>query len=75
MVLEMVTGKGPSRSVHAIDDGGDVGHKRLVTLVREKMNPMLAANIYSIEEIVDQYWKANMTLARWKLWLGLLYNM
>ena len=72
MVLEMVTGKGPSRSVRAIDDGGDVGHKRLVTLVREKMNPMLAANISSIEEIVDQYWKENMTLARWKLWLGLL---
>nr|POE84947.1 receptor-like serine/threonine-protein kinase ale2 [Quercus suber] len=53
MVLEIVTGKGPSRSVHAIDDGGDGGHKRLVKLSREKMNPMLAANISSIEEIVD----------------------
>ena len=36
VVLKMVTRKGPSRSVHAIDDGREAEHKRLVTWVREK---------------------------------------
>uniref|UniRef100_A0A7N2N795 Receptor-like serine/threonine-protein kinase n=1 Tax=Quercus lobata TaxID=97700 RepID=A0A7N2N795_QUELO len=52
VVLEMVTGKGPSRSVHAIDDGGEAEHKRLVTWVREKMKKV-AANTSFLEEIID----------------------
>ena len=51
-MLEMVTGKGPSRSVHAIDDGGEAEHKRLVTWVREKMKKG-AANTSLLEEIID----------------------
>ena len=31
VVLEMVTGKCPSRSVSDVDDGGEADHKRLVT--------------------------------------------
>uniref|UniRef100_A0A7N2KRT9 Receptor-like serine/threonine-protein kinase n=1 Tax=Quercus lobata TaxID=97700 RepID=A0A7N2KRT9_QUELO len=52
VVLEMVTGKDPSRSVHAINDGGVAEHKRLVTWVREKMNKA-AANTSLLEEIID----------------------
>ena len=52
VVLEMVTRKGPSRSVHAIDDGGEAEHKRLVTWVRENMKKA-AANISSLENIID----------------------
>ncbi|KAL4649557.1 hypothetical protein ACB092_01G022100 [Castanea dentata] len=52
VVLEMATGKGPSRSVHAIDDGGEAEHKRLVTWVREKMKKA-AANTSLLEEIID----------------------
>ena len=52
VVLEMVTGKDPSRSVHAMDDGGVAEHKRLVTWVREKMNKA-AANTSLLEEIID----------------------
>ena len=52
VVLEMVTRKEPSRSVHAIDDGGVAEHKRLVTWVREKMNKA-AANTSLLEEIID----------------------
>ncbi|KAF3949914.1 hypothetical protein CMV_024271 [Castanea mollissima] len=52
VMLEMVTGKGPSRSVHALDDGGEAEHKRLVTWVRENMKKA-AANISSLENIID----------------------
>ncbi|KAM3758157.1 hypothetical protein ACB098_01G021600 [Castanea mollissima] len=52
VMLEMVTGKGPSRSVHALDDGGEAKHKRLVTWVRENMKKA-AANISSLENIID----------------------
>ena len=52
VVLEMVTEVGPSKSVHAIDDGGQAKHKRLVTWMREIMN-RVAANTSSLEEIID----------------------
>nr|XP_023910563.1 putative receptor protein kinase ZmPK1 [Quercus suber] len=52
VVLEIVTGKGPSRSVHGIDDGGEAVHKRLVTWVREKMKKV-AAKTSLLEEIID----------------------
>ena len=52
VVLEMVTRKGPSRSVHAIDDGGEAENKRPVTWVRENMKKA-AANISSLENIID----------------------
>ena len=52
VVLEMVTGKGPSSSIHAIHDGVEVEHKRLVTWVREKMSKA-AANTSLLEEIID----------------------
>ncbi|KAL4649556.1 hypothetical protein ACB092_01G022000 [Castanea dentata] len=52
VVLEVVTGKDPSKSVHAIDDGEVAEHKRLVTWVREKMNKA-AANTSLLEEIID----------------------
>ena len=31
VLLEIMTEKSPSRSVHAMDDGGETKHKRLVT--------------------------------------------
>ena len=46
VVLEIMTRKGSSRSVHAIDDGGEAEHKRLVTWGRENMKKE-AANISS----------------------------
>ena len=52
VVLEMVTGKSPSRNVHAINDGGEAEHKMLVTWVREKMKKV-AVNTSSLEEIID----------------------
>ncbi|KAM3710321.1 hypothetical protein ACJW31_01G020400 [Castanea mollissima] len=52
VMLEMVIGKGPSRSVHALDDGGEAEHKGLVTWVRENMKKA-AANISSLENIID----------------------
>ncbi|KAL0017470.1 hypothetical protein SO802_004539 [Lithocarpus litseifolius] len=52
VMLEIVTGKGPLRSVHAIDDNGEAKHKRLVTWVREKMKKA-TANTSSLEEIID----------------------
>ncbi|KAK4599305.1 hypothetical protein RGQ29_009392 [Quercus rubra] len=52
VMLEIVTGKGPLMSVHAIDDNGEAEHKRLVTWVREKMKKV-AANTSLLEEIID----------------------
>uniref|UniRef100_A0A7N2N946 non-specific serine/threonine protein kinase n=1 Tax=Quercus lobata TaxID=97700 RepID=A0A7N2N946_QUELO len=52
VVLEMVTGKSPSRNVHAINDDGEAEHKMLVTWVREKMKKA-ASNTSSLEEIID----------------------
>ena len=63
VVLEMVTGKGPSRSIHAsakerkfhaIDDGGEAEHKRMVTWVREKMNRAIS-NTSLLEEIIERF--------------------
>ena len=48
VVLEMVTGKCPSRSVPDVDDGGEADHKRLVMWVRKMMN-RVAANTSSLE--------------------------
>nr|XP_023908141.1 putative receptor protein kinase ZmPK1 [Quercus suber] len=42
IVLEMVTGKGPTRSVHDINEGVEIEHERLVTWVREKKNKEVA---------------------------------
>ena len=52
VVLEIMTKKGSSRSVHAIDDGGEAEHKRLVMWGRENMKKE-AANISSLENIID----------------------
>ncbi|KAF5468189.1 hypothetical protein F2P56_012364 [Juglans regia] len=52
VVLEMVTGKGPTRGVHAIDSGGEAEPKTLVTWVREKRNGT-ATMASLLEEIVD----------------------
>ncbi|KAG6626477.1 hypothetical protein CIPAW_15G051400 [Carya illinoinensis] len=58
VVLEMVTGKGPTRGVHAIDSGGLAEPKTLVTLVREKRNE--AATMASwLEEIIDPVLEGN----------------
>ena len=50
VVLEMVTGKGPTRSVHDIDEGVEMENERLVTWVREKKNAKVAN---WIEDIID----------------------
>ncbi|KAF5468186.1 hypothetical protein F2P56_012361 [Juglans regia] len=52
VVLEMVTGKGPTKGVHAIDSGGETEPKRLVAWVREKRNEAAAMTSW-LEEIVD----------------------
>ena len=65
VVLEMVTGKDPSRSVHAMDDGGVAEHKRLVTWVREKMNKA-AANTSLLEEIIDPMLESKYDISEMK---------
>ncbi|KAL0017472.1 hypothetical protein SO802_004541 [Lithocarpus litseifolius] len=50
VVLEMVTGKGPTRSVHDINEGVEIEHERLATWVREKKNGQVAN---WIEDIID----------------------
>ncbi|XP_040995993.1 putative receptor protein kinase ZmPK1 [Juglans microcarpa x Juglans regia] len=52
VVLEMVTGKVPTKGVHAIDSGGETEPKRLVAWVREKMNEAAAMASW-LEEVVD----------------------
>ena len=52
VLLEIMTGKGPSRSVHTIDDGKDIEPKRLVTWVRGKRNKA-ATNTPLLQEIID----------------------
>ncbi|KAL4649553.1 hypothetical protein ACB092_01G021700 [Castanea dentata] len=52
VLLEIMTGKGPSRSVHSIDDGKETEPKRLVTWVREKKN-RAATNTPLLQEIID----------------------
>jgi serine/threonine protein kinase len=63
VVLEMVTGNGPSRSVHAIDDGVVAEHKRLVTWLREKMN-RAAKNSFCLEEIIDPMLKGKYEIGQ-----------
>ncbi|KAK7841436.1 putative receptor-like serine/threonine-protein kinase [Quercus suber] len=46
------------------------GHKRLVTLLREKMNPMLDANISSIEEIVDPMLEGKYDIGKMETLVG-----
>ena len=60
VVLEMITEKGPSSSIHAIHDGVEAKH-------RLQILPHLKRSLI-------QCWKVNMTWARWKLWFGFLYN-
>ncbi|GMY28737.1 isoform 2 of probable receptor-like serine/threonine-protein kinase, partial [Fagus crenata] len=59
----MVTGNGPSRSVHAIDDGVVAEHKRLVTWLREKMN-RAATNSFCLEEIIDPMLKGKYEIGQ-----------
>ncbi|KAK7847177.1 putative receptor protein kinase zmpk1 [Quercus suber] len=46
----MVTGKGPTRSAHDINEGVEIEHERLVTWVREKKNGEVAN---WIKDIID----------------------
>ncbi|XP_040995962.1 putative receptor protein kinase ZmPK1 [Juglans microcarpa x Juglans regia] len=52
VVLEMVTGKGPTKGVQATDSGGETEPKRLVAWVREKRNEAAAMASW-VQEIVD----------------------
>ncbi|KAG6626471.1 putative receptor protein kinase ZmPK1 [Carya illinoinensis] len=52
VVLEMVTGKGPTKGVDAIDSGGETEPKRLVAWVREKRNEATAMSSW-LEKIID----------------------
>ena len=72
VVLEMVTGKCPSRSVLDIDDGGEAKHKWLVTWVREIMN-RVAANTSSLEEIVDPMLEGKYDMGKMEIlvWIAL----
>ena len=78
VVLEMVTGKGPSRSIHAsakerkfhaIDDGGEAEHKRMVTWVREKMNKAIS-NTSLLEEIIDPMLKGRYEMGKMETLIG-----
>ena len=72
VVLEMVTGKCPSRSVSDVDDGGEADHKRLVMWVREMMNRM-AANTSSLEEIIDPMLEGKYDMGKMEIlvWVAL----
>ncbi|KAL4649554.1 hypothetical protein ACB092_01G021800 [Castanea dentata] len=72
VVLEMVTGKCPSRSVLDVDDGGEAEHKRLVTRVREIMN-RVTANTSSLEEIIDPMLKGKYDMGKMEIlvWVAL----
>ncbi|KAA8528491.1 hypothetical protein F0562_035847 [Nyssa sinensis] len=52
VVLEMVTGRSPTTSVHTTGDGREMEQRRLVEWVREKMNESATMASW-IEEIVD----------------------
>ncbi|GMY28740.1 isoform 2 of probable receptor-like serine/threonine-protein kinase [Fagus crenata] len=74
----MVTGKGPSRSIHAsakerkfhaIDDGGEAEHKRMVTWVREKMNKAIS-NTSLLEEIIDPMLKGRYEMGKMETLVG-----
>ena len=52
VVLEMVIGKGPTKSFHDITEGVEREHGRLVTWVREKENREAATTSW-IEDIID----------------------
>ena len=71
VVLEMVTGMGPSGSVHAIDDGGQAEHKRLVMWVREIMNRAAASTSFSLEEIIDPLLEAKYDISMMKTLVGI----
>ena len=71
VVLEMVTGMGPSGSVHAIDDGGQAEHKRLVAWVREIMNRAAANTSLSLEEIIDPLLEAKYDIGMMKTLVGI----
>ncbi|KAG2666262.1 hypothetical protein I3760_15G049500 [Carya illinoinensis] len=58
VVLEMVTGKGPTKGVHAIDRGGETEPKRLVAWVRENKNEAVAMTSW-LEKIVDPLLEGN----------------
>ncbi|KAL4649555.1 hypothetical protein ACB092_01G021900 [Castanea dentata] len=72
VVLELVTGKCPSRSVLDVDDGGEAKHKRLVTWVREIMNKV-AANTCSLEEIIDPMLEGKYDMGKMEIlvWVAL----
>ncbi|XP_059631083.1 putative receptor protein kinase ZmPK1 [Cornus florida] len=52
VVLEMITGRSPTGTVHAMDDNGGMEQRRLVTWVREKVNEPTGNGLW-IEEIID----------------------
>jgi serine/threonine protein kinase len=54
VVLEMVTGKGPTEGVHVLDCGGETEHRRLVKWVRENRNRAATNAMTSwLEEMID----------------------
>ncbi|KAM3758156.1 hypothetical protein ACB098_01G021500 [Castanea mollissima] len=71
VVLEIVTGRDPSKSVHAIDDGGQAEHKTLVTWVREIMNRAVANTSSSLEEIVDPRLEGKYDIGMMKTLVGI----
>ena len=64
VVLEMVTGKGPTRSVHDIDEGVEMENERLVTWVREKKNAKFAN---WIEDIIDPIMVARCDMGKMEI--------
>ncbi|KAG6626470.1 hypothetical protein CIPAW_15G050700 [Carya illinoinensis] len=63
VVLEMVTGKGPTKGVHAIDSGSEIEAKGLVTWVRGKRNGAAAMTSW-LEEIVDPILDGNYEMGK-----------
>jgi hypothetical protein len=54
VVLEMVTGKGPTEGVHVLDCKGETEHRRLVKWVRENRNRAATNAMTSwLEEMID----------------------
>ncbi|KAM4121646.1 hypothetical protein ACB094_01G021500 [Castanea mollissima] len=71
VLLEIVTGRDPSKSVHAIDDGGQAEHKTLVTWVREIMNRAAANTSSSLEDIVDPRLEGKYDIGMMKTLVGI----
>ena len=55
VVLEMITGKGPSSSIHAIHDGVEAKHRLQILSLEEIIDPMLEGK-YDMDKMETLVW-------------------